>query len=691
MACLKFSFASANVIALVMMLALAPAAQLTTSNKDIQILPSSSALLNIGGTDTIHWTARGVTTLKLEYCFNYNSNIDSVNIWHLVSSSISALSRSTSWTVTAPPSSGAPVTFRLSDAMDSTTYDLSDFPMPVYSIANRLRLESPIGGEAWTSGDTLHNVTWAAQGTFNMAIEYSNDSLNWAPIASNPIGSTALGMTWKTSASLTCSPCFLRIRDLDNPAIKANSRRFQIQAAGSLNTKDVQITQPNAIRYASVGDSLAITWASRGVTTLKLEYCYNYNSNIDSTNIWRTASSLIPASLGSTKWAVTAPVNAFTPVTFRLSDATNQTIYDISDAQVYVYSVGVSPSLQISSPAGGEKWTSGDTLHDITWTYQGFFNVVIESSHDSANWTAIATDPLYSFSTHYRWKTVADSSCSPCFLRIKSQDNASIVSYSKRFSIGPSSPANQKDVQIIQPSPTTMNWFPAAQAMTVRWSSRGVSTLKLEYSYNYSTTFGTSTTWSVISNALPASLGATDWVIQAPPYSSAAITFRLSDATDSTIYDISEQLDYVLASTNIPRIRLMSPIGGETWTSGDTLHNITWAYKELTALVIEYSHNNTDWLPVTTYTIYSSSTNFVWRIPPDLVCSPCNLRIRGSENSALIDQTHAAFNILPSDQATLVKKPWIMSPSTRTRINAEKQGRVYQLNGRLVSDEKPHP
>ncbi|WP_224249391.1 lamin tail domain-containing protein [Hyalangium gracile] len=96
-----------------------------------------------------------------------------------------------------------------------------------------------------------------------------------------------------------------------------------VSATTGTQTRSLTVTAPNGGESWSGGSSRAITWASSGVSNVKLEY------TLDNGGSWTVLASSAAASTGSYTWTV--PNSASTQARVRISDALNGTPVDTSD------------------------------------------------------------------------------------------------------------------------------------------------------------------------------------------------------------------------------------------------------------------------------------------------------------------------------------------------------------------------
>jgi hypothetical protein len=266
---------------------------------------------------------------------------------------------------------------------------------------------SPNGGENWLA-NSQHNITWTSQIITNVSIEYStNNGSNWVSvIASTP----ASGGTYNWTVPNTPSTeCLVRISDASNATI--NDISDNVFTIAPLLT----VTSPNGGENWIGNSTRNITWTSQNITNVSIEYSTNNGTN------WISVIASTPAAGGSYSWTV--PNTPSTQCLVRISDASNASINDVSNATFTITAAPIS-MVTVTSPNGGEIWEAG-TNHNVTWTRQAVSQVKIEySTNNGSGWTlVVASVPAVAGS--YNW-TVPNTPSTQCLVRISDASNASV-------------------------------------------------------------------------------------------------------------------------------------------------------------------------------------------------------------------------------------------------------------------------
>ncbi|MFH1525939.1 MAG: YCF48-related protein [Bacteroidota bacterium] len=116
------------------------------------------------------------------------------------------------------------------------------------------------------------------------------------------------------------------------------------------------------------------------------------------------------------------------------------------------------------------------------------------------------------------------------------------------------------------------------------------------------------------------------------------------------VYSPDKFTTYAMTSTNIlkytgedtPLVRVKSPNGNEFLQIGSN-YNITWDFRNITNVKIDYSTNNgTSWSTIVSSTV--SNGSYQWLVP-NTVSETCKIRITSVDNDAFSDMSDKVFTI----------------------------------------------
>ncbi|NWG27303.1 MAG: T9SS type A sorting domain-containing protein [Ignavibacteriaceae bacterium] len=294
---------------------------------------------------------------------------------------------------------------------NSLTLHLDDFsilPVPGQAI---VQVTAPNGGENWFV-NSQQNITWTSTNITNVKIDYStnNGGLWLDVVASVPAASGSY--TW-TIPNTPSTQCLIRVSDA------TIASRFDISDSVFTITPLITVTSPNGGENW-VGDTQHdITWTSLNLTDVSIDYSTDNGSN------WINVVSSAPAAGGSYTWMV-----ANTPSTqclVRISDASNPSIYDISDA-TFTITAAPNPMITVTAPNGGEVWVVG-TVHQIKWTRQDVTTVKIDYSTDNGSTWSVVVASRPAVYGNYNW-TIPNTPSTQCLVRISDISNPAVFDVS---------------------------------------------------------------------------------------------------------------------------------------------------------------------------------------------------------------------------------------------------------------------
>jgi hypothetical protein len=337
----------------------------------------------------------------------------------------------------------------------------------------------------------------------------------------------------------------------------------------------ITVTSPNGGEIWQSGTTHNITWTSSGINNVNIAYSYDNGTS------WSLIVNGWAASSGSYNWIV--PNTPSTECLVKISDASNLSIYDISDNLFTI--TGGNSSIFVLSPNGGEIWQVGSN-YNIAWTSSGVSFVNIEYTTDNGNsWSTIVSNIPSSSNNSYPW-TVPNTPSNQCRVRITDVNDPTTWDQSNNvFTILGSGSA----ITVISPNGNEI-WqvgFP----YYIIWNSINVSNVRIDYSID------NGFSWILITYSTPASTGYYSWIVPNTP--SMACIMKVSDASNSALFDVSNADFTISPITGLgepkSEIKLFpNPTSGNLKVVCDeTIENVV-VYNSLGAQVINKSVNNSE-------------------------------------------------------------------------------------------------
>ena len=178
--------------------------------------------------------------------------------------------------------------------------------------------------------------------------------------------------------------------------------------------KSIVITSPNGGEIWNAGESEEITWTSRDISDIKLEYSTNGGSD------WILIDGSVEASAGSFNWVI--PDSPSSTCLVKVADLDETSVFDESDG-AFTIANSTTGYTQVTSPNGGEEWTAGET-GIIQWTSQNVENVLIEYSLDSgSSWNVITT--IAASEGSYSW-SIPNNPSNNCLVKISDSADSGV-------------------------------------------------------------------------------------------------------------------------------------------------------------------------------------------------------------------------------------------------------------------------
>ena len=254
-------------------------------------------------------------------------------------------------------------------------------------------LTSPNGGEEWIAWRT-NTITWKSSGVSTVKLEYSKDNgSTWSTIAAS-VNAADSAYAW-TIPDFPSARCLVRGTDTVNGALTDTSdAAFTI-----LPTPFLRLTAPNGGESWRTTANRYITWESRSVQRVKVEYTLNGGAN------WTVLTTDADASLGKLAW--TLPDSVSTSCLVRISDAAFPALTDISEAAFSILAHNATAGFLVDADLehagyqgldsiekiGGGK-NVGFALYANEWDSAGGFTVTFSWDPDKVSFRSTSSQNI---------------------------------------------------------------------------------------------------------------------------------------------------------------------------------------------------------------------------------------------------------------------------------------------------------
>ncbi|MFQ6092104.1 MAG: hypothetical protein ACE5OR_05395 [bacterium] len=286
--------------------------------------------------------------------------------------------------------------------------------------------------------------------------------------------------------------------------------------------------------------------------------------------------------------------------------------------------LGCAPLLLVLAPNGGERWIVGE-LDTIEWRSAGQISAVqIAYTFDGgASWVTVADSTANTGS--YVW-TVPNTPSSSCLVRVRDRSDPTVADVSD----DPFSICAQPSITVL--SPNGGERWGVGQEDTILWTWQGcIDGVTVEYSVDGGRR------WTIIVDSA-ANTGRLVWPVPSTPSQECFV--RISDASDSTVSDLSDQAFRICLPS---LISVRSPNGGEEWMVGSS-HPITWASTGcIDEVNIDYTvDGGANWTAVVSNA--ANTASYLWTVPntPSLTCL---VRVWDAADSTVADVSDGPFSI----------------------------------------------
>lgn len=389
---------------------------------------------------------------------------------------------------------------------------------------------------------------------------------------------------------------------------------------------DLILVFPNGNDSLMVGANYDILWASTLQSTLVLEY------STDNGSTWKTISDSV-SNTGSYTWGP-VPDSRSSKCLMRVRTP-NGSSSDQSDANWSIIE-NVNKVLILTAPSGGIVLQQGSSL-DIAWISSKITTVKIEFSSNNGNtWETIVTN-FDASKGKYTWEKIPAINSAQCLIRISDVSSPTVSD------VMPTTFSIVIDINLMVLSPNGGEELEAGTDHEIRWYSRDIAAVKLEYSIN------NGLSWSTIVNNLT-NTGLYLWEpIPSTPTTLAKI--KITDVDNPANVDQSDTTFSILPEASIT---ILSPASGDKWQSG-TVQNIVWNSKNVANVKIEYSINNgATWTQIATSV--PSNGSYAWLVPVHN-SSLCNIKISDASDGRPSNIMNQPFTIYTGEDVLEVYSP----------------------------------
>lgn len=428
---------------------------------------------------------------------------------------------------------------------------------------------------------------------------------------------------------------------------------------------NIVIFSPNGGEYLTANTSIEIQWSSSGGTSDIVSLYYS----IDSSTTWKYIG--LDRNDGSFFWYV--PNTTSEKCFLKISDYLDESLMDISDKPFTITSASGVSSIMISYPNGGDTLAVG-TIATIQWSYTQSESSVVTlyySVNSGATWSHIGLDEN---DGSFLWY-VPDYNSSECLIKIQDYSDPSVMDVSDNtFTI--TGGTSVGSIELIYPNGGQI--FSSGGTEIILWTSSGAVSDVVSISYSVNN----GGYWSTISQEV--NDGSFPWLV--PDQPSSQCLLKISDNSDSTNFDVSDQFFTISGSNPPSEILVTYPAGGEIFLQ-ESIETITWIKNGDVSDVVSlfYSADNGDiWIEIG---LDNNDGVYPWYIP--LVASnTCLVKVQDISEESIFGESSTTFTIVSDGSSGAIQISYPNGGETFISGTSETLLWTYDVNvNSLVSIE----
>jgi hypothetical protein len=406
-----------------------------------------------------------------------------------------------------------------------------------------------------------------------------------------------------------------------------------------------KVTTPNGGQKWTAGKSYTVKWSkgSAGATVkiqlLKSGKHYKWVSK-------KTKND------GKHTWKIPSTVVTSSAYKIKIISIKNKKIFDTSNKTFKITKAGGGDggggSLKVTSPNGGQKWSTGKT-YQIKWskgTAGAKVKIQLLKDGKAYKWISKSTKN----DGKHTWKIPATVATASTYkVKITSTSKKTVTdSSNKNFKI--TKAATSKPTISLSCTPSSASESRGKFTCTLSLSQSTTKSVKVGLAYSGTATAGTDYSGHYASRTIPKGKTSAKWKLTGKADSETegneTIIINVTSVTNAT--EQGTQKASLVLTDKTSAIKVTSPNGGESWKAGST-YEISWnkgnggAYVKILLYKADEYHST-----ITRKTLNSGSG--YWTISTAITAAGSNYKIlvQSFANSAIYDASDKAFTIKDS-------------------------------------------
>ncbi|MFA5033140.1 MAG: Ser-Thr-rich GPI-anchored membrane family protein [bacterium] len=529
-----------------------------------------------------------------------------------------------------------------------------------YQPSSAVVVTTPNGGEKLIK-DNVYTIRWSCGATDNLNIDLYKGGVFNSTIVSGTANTGSYDWTVPTGQA-TGTDYKVRVIRGSAPTIYDESdNNFTI------TVPNITVTAPNGGENWVGSNYYSIKWTSAGVVG-------NVNIDLYKGGVLNSTIASNVSNNGTYNWNIPGGQAIGSDYKVRVTSINTPSLWDESDNN---FNITVQ-NLVLTSPNGGESWTTGST-NPITWTSAGITGYIKIELYKGGvlNKTIISST---SNTGTYNWAVGTQAVGTDYKVKISSVSAPTIWDESNaNFTVA------APTITVSTPNGGE-SWF-GGTTNPITWTSSGLSGYVRIHLYKGGVYK------SIITNCV-SNTGTYNWAIPTTQAMGTDYKVRVISYTNAAVYDESNA-NFTVAGAGIT---VTSPNGGESWGRGN-VYPITWTSAGVTGNIkIELYKAGAFKMTIISSTANTGTYN--WTIPAaQLVGTDYKIKITSASNIAITDQSNANFSIIVPTTSITVSAPnggesWLVGSAhnltwTSSGITGNVNIALYKggvLNSTIASD-----
>ena len=403
-----------------------------------------------------------------------------------------------------------------------------------------------------------------------------------------------------------------------------------------------KVTTPNGGQKWTTGKSYAIKWTKgKAGATVKIQL-------LKSNKHYKWISKKTKND-GKLVWKIPTTVVTSSAYKIKITSVKNKKVFDKSNKNFKITKTGGggSSSLKVTTPNGGQKWTTGKS-YAIKWSKGNAgakVKILLLKNGKAYKWITKSTKN----DGKHAWKIPANVATASTYkIKITSTTKKKVTdSSNKTFRITRGAGGGTPKVTL-SCTPSSFSEISGTATCTLRLSKKATKAVTVKLSYSGKATAGTDYSGNKTTHTISAGKTSNSWKLtgksDTKTEGNETIVINVASVTNATEKGTQRETLTLTDGATSTTLRVSSPNGGEKWTAGQR-YSIRWSDKGAGNVKIELLNSGQ------VARVISKSTKndglYKWRIPSTLKGGESyRIRITSTVESDDFDSSDKNFSIV---------------------------------------------